>query len=181
MYKKCLMLKLMLIFLASISLVSCKSNKTTKNEMINFKTADINNKEDLVHQTFQNIASEIWRNQKIDLVYLSTLPTAKQVIYKTYLLEMEVNNGGFYQFYSNRGYEIAEQIPYFLGLLGAVNHSEIVKEANNLFIVNKVDDFENNNFKELDYKFYKESENEIIIELQARYILENKNDFVREN
>ena len=101
------------------------------------------------------------------------LPIQKREIYKTYLLEMEVNNCGFSQFYSNRGYELAEDIPQFMEIIGAQKHGEIVKGANNYFITSKIDSLEENLLDKFDERFYLESNMNNMLKLQMNYIKKN--------
>ncbi|HRW75838.1 MAG: DUF4375 domain-containing protein [Lewinellaceae bacterium] len=145
------------------------------------------NGDDLVHTAFQSIAEEIWIDKKIDYDYFSKLPTPKKVIYKTYLLEMEVNNGGFNQFYHNRGIEFAEDIPNYFEMIGAVKYAKIVLRANQMYrnendsITKKQNgtfegfrkSYENNPLNELDNEFSQKLTGENILKLQAKYITEN--------
>ena len=145
------------------------------------------NGDDLVHAAFQSIAEEIWIDKKTDYEYFSKLPTPKKVIYKTYLLEMEVNNGGFNQFYHNRGIEIAEDIPNYLEIIGADNYAKIVSKANQVYkkehhlITKEMNgtfegfskSYENNPLNELDNEFSQKLTGENILELQSKYITEN--------
>lgn len=176
--------KIIIISLFIALTVSCNS-QTEKVEKQNneiTKTGELSNLEgdNLVHAVFQSIAREIWVDKKVDMDYFSKLPIQKRIIYKTYLLEMEVNNGGFSQFYSNRGYELAEDIPQFMELIGATNHGKIVTDANKYFINNKIDSLDENPFNKLDERFYKESNDKKILKLQANYIKKNLRYFDNE-
>lgn len=147
--------------------------------------------DDLVHTVFRSIAEEIWIGNKVDYEYFSKLPIPKKVIYKTYLLEMEVNNGGFNQFYHNRGIEIANDIPNYLEMIGAIKYANIVSRANQMY-KNEYDtitkeqngtlegfskSYENNPLNQLDIEFSEKLTGEHILELQAKYISKNIDEF----
>lgn len=170
--------------------IKCSSQNIDKSNMTTMPTSskyDGLNGDDLVHTVFQSIAEEIWIDKKVDYDYFTKLPIPKKVIYKTYLLEMEVNNGGFNQFYHNRGIAIADDIPFYLVIIGAIKYSKIVSKANELYkneyesISREMNgtlegfskSYENNPLNELDKEFSQNLTNENILELQAKYITEN--------
>jgi len=163
------------------SIMSCKSEslevKESKNEIYEAdKQKDLKG-DHLVHEAFQSIATEIWIDKKIDMKHFSQLSTPKKVIYTTYLLEMEVNNGGFNQFYYNRGYEIFKDIPQYMELIGASNHGQIVQEATTHILSSKREYSEMNLLDQLDNRFYDESKRTNILKLQAAYIQKNLKHF----
>ncbi len=160
------------LFLLSILLIvnfSCKAQNGTKGQ-VPPKEATMTLDKNQVHTVFQNIAKEIWINQKVDLAYLSRLPKPKQVIYATYLLEMDVNNGGFYQFFNKHQLQLSEQLPLFLEILGAHEHKSIMIEANKYYLSPKEGALDLAGLRKLDRKFYKASVNQDILKLQAVYI-----------
>ncbi len=171
------LLEIIILSFFVTSTFSCKSqtDNVDKQNTETMKTDELASLEgdDIVHAVFQSIAKEIWIDKKVDMDYFTKLPIQKRVIYKTYLLEMEVNNGGFSQFYSNRGYELAEDIPKFMEMIGAQNHGEIVKEANNYIIANKIESLDENPLNKLDERFYLESNVNNILKLQTNYIKRN--------
>lgn len=124
-------------------------------------------------------------------MHLARLPKSKQIIYKTYLVEMEIINGGFSQFYYNQGLEIAGDWPTFLGILGANKRGEIVKRANDLYRLSQANviGIEKTNFEELvrhrlnvlDLVFYKEWGKLSIMELRTKHIEDNIEGFRLDN
>ncbi len=55
------------------------------------------------------------------------------VLLSVWMLEVEVNNGGFNQFYWNSAGDVANQVVHSLQKIGAPKTAEIVSDANRLF------------------------------------------------
>jgi hypothetical protein len=60
---------------------------------------------------------------------IRALPPGTQAIYTTYLVDLEVNNGGFNQFFFNRGDEFAGLALAGYELLGAEEYSAVMRAA----------------------------------------------------
>lgn len=114
----------------------------------------------------------------------------KKVIYKTYALEMAVNNGGFFQVLYDKGDEFLLDLPECLKVIGANKHAEIVEKANKIikdnakFIkkegvhIDSFDEkFDSEALNKLDSEFYDQSEIDNILKLQTKYITENFSAF----
>lgn len=65
--------------------------------------------------------------------HISALSEAERVVYVTQWLEMEVNNGGFSQYFFNSAGNFANDLVSSYEKIGAVNTAEICKEALSVF------------------------------------------------
>ena len=65
--------------------------------------------------------------------YLSVLSPQEKVFYITQILEMEVNNGGFDQFFFNSSGDLANEVVRAFLEIGAVKTAEICKKAISIF------------------------------------------------
>ncbi|WP_205942739.1 DMP19 family protein [Pedobacter psychroterrae] len=139
---------------------------------------------------FEHISSRIAGNPDQELASLLALPKPQQVIYITWILEGEVNNGGFNQYYYNSSGQFAKLAPEALKLVGATQHAALTQAANDVYekekerIVKYQDgtsegfskSYENNPLEKFDDQFYKLKEP--LMDLQIAYIRKNKKDFV---
>ena len=69
-----------------------------------------------MHKVFQDISVDVWNGKEKNKDYISTIANPKRVIYKTYSLEMAVNNGGFFQVLYNEGDVFLLDLPKCLRL-----------------------------------------------------------------
>jgi hypothetical protein len=67
---------------------------------------------------------------------------------------MEVNNGGFDQFFLNTEGIYARDTLHFLNLIGEMKFSKLLSEAVNIFESDKTDDEKYDDFNKLDDNFY---------------------------
>jgi hypothetical protein len=63
------------------------------------------------------------------LADVSILPTGFQIVYSTWVLEGEVNNGGFNQFFVNSSGQFADMALLSLKKLGALQHYVLLEKA----------------------------------------------------
>lgn len=167
--------------------ITQNSNQTKKSKMSKYKEL---NGEDLVGEVFVDISQEVWYGKEKNKNYISTMALQKKVIYKTYALEMAVNNGGFFQVLYDKGDEFLLDLPDCLKAIGANKHAEIVEKAIKLIKENEkyinrageyIDSFDEKFATEalnaLDSEFYNQSEIDNILKLQAKFITENFSAF----
>lgn len=64
---------------------------------------------------------------------MSVLSACERAFYITQLLEMEVNNGGFSQFFFNSAGDYANEVPIVFESMGAVKTAEICRDANSIY------------------------------------------------
>ena len=144
----------------------------------------------LVYMIFEHISNRMADHSDQQLASLLALPKAQQVIYITWTLEGEVNNGGFNQFYYNSSGQFAELAPEALKLVGATQYAALTDAANEVYEKNKEritkyqdgtsegfsKSYENNPLDKFDDQFYVMKEP--LMDLQVAYIRKNKKDFV---
>lgn len=125
-----------------------------------------------------------------ELAYILSLPKPQQAIYVIWLLESEVNNGGFNQYYYNSSGQFASLTPNALKLVGATRFAALTQAANETYTkekqrITKYQDgssegfsksYENNPLDKFDDQFYELKEP--LGELQIAFIRNNKGAFV---
>jgi hypothetical protein len=151
--------------------------------------------DDKLEQTiFDNIYEIIGDDYKNELKNVKNLTKGQQAFFSTWILEGEVNNGGFNQFFFNSSGQYAEMAEIGLKTIGADKFSELTSKANKIYIENKerleeFDDGTMENFSEsykdnplndLDTEFYELYKTEKIGDLRIKYIRDNITEFKSE-
>ena len=122
---------------------------------------------------------------------ISKLPKACQDIYSVYLIEAEVNNGGFNQCFYNSSKSFTLMAEEGFESIGAVGFADIMRRANSLYSEIKDEleqyqdgtiegfskSYENNPLNELDEVFYQMYEQEVLDQLCVEYIKMNSEYF----
>ena len=156
------------------------------------KVIDTVNDDKLLEIIFDDVASQIEKTKKPEYQAVRTLGRSRQTIYAIWILEAEVNNGGFNQFYYNTGGQLADILPGALKLVGAHKFSELMERANYIYQrdrdkISKSQDgslegfsksYEGNSLNELDDIFYKLYKDEDLVKLQAAFIRTHKQEFI---
>ena len=123
-------------------------------------------------------------NREVSCGYAS-LSSAERVFYCVWMLEAEVNNGGFEQFFGNTAGDIAEDVPAALRAIGAGHTAVLVEQANAVFgpagppadwdaredLIAEFDDATRERLDELDQAFYEYRDN--LSELLTAYMKAN--------
>ena len=115
---------------------------------------------------------------------LPTLSQERQAIYYIYLLEMEVNNGGFDQFYLNKfvnndGSYMFDRTTEAFNLIGATKFAALVIAANQIFKQNEKEFTEKEAlFKKLDQEYFETYNQENLFNLKIKFIRNNIDAFV---
>jgi hypothetical protein len=151
--------------------------------------------DDKLEQTiFDNIYEIIGDDYKNELKNVKNMTKGQQAFFSTWILEGEVNNGGFNQFFFNSSGQYAEMAEIGLKTIGADKFSELTSKANKIYIENKerleeFDDGTMENFSEsykdnplndLDTEFYELYKTEKIGDLRIKYIRDNITEFKSE-
>jgi hypothetical protein len=68
-------------------------------------------------------------DEESELSILSKMSSGFQAVYSTWILDSEVNNGGFNQFFTNSSGQFAEMALESLKLLGAIEHYSVLQKA----------------------------------------------------
>ncbi|WP_420573928.1 DMP19 family protein [Kordia sp.] len=161
-------------------------------KVLTSKDIDIITDENLEQAIFDNIYENIKENLSNELQNIRKLTKGQQGFWATWILEGEVNNGGFNQFYFNSSGQFAEMAEKGFMMMGAKKHAELTSKANKIYLENKdkltkFDDgtvenfsksYENNPLNALDTEFYELGNEENFSELRIKYIRTHKNEFI---
>lgn len=207
-----------IIIIGLLSLFGCKSDKKldSKSEidqemqdLIDKSFEEFNNRK--IHETltagiidstkdgkllqtiFGNIETNFEEGEQYTLDKISKLTKGQQAIFSIWMLQTEVNNGGFNQFYYNSSGQFWRMAKDGLDLIGAEKIAELVKKANKTYseikdeleskddgtIESFSESYEGNFLNNLDDKFYELEESENLDSLQIVFIRKNKVQFVK--
>lgn len=161
-------------------------NRLTE-EMIDTTTGS-----DLLYLIFDDLYRSLPTNYKKEYKTVLSWNKSRQAIYMIWLLEAEVNNGGFNQFYFNSSGQFYTHLPEALKFVGATKFAELTEQANAVYekehktITQHLDgtiegfskSYENNPLNDFDSLFYELYEKEDLLELQVDYIRNHKEDFI---
>lgn len=148
--------------------------------------------ENLEQVVIDNIQTKMNKRFSNEEEIVRQLSKGQKAIYVTWILEAEVNNGGFNQFYYNSSGQFADLAEEAFVTIGAVKFADLVHQANLIYDLIKDnlmenDDgsiesfsksYEDNPLNELDSKFYKLYSEEPLNEIKVRYIRDNSESFV---
>lgn len=146
----------------------------------------------LVQTVMDNIWEKMDSEMSNELEVFKSLTKEQQAIYVIWLVEAEVNNGGFNQFYYNSSGQFAARMEESFVEIGAIGFAEIAKRANVIHkenyeeITGEMDgsiesfseSYEDNPLNELDTEFYNQYETEKLSELMVKYIRDNNEKFI---
>lgn len=149
--------------------------------------------EDKIEQGIMDYILDMRIGSDYDKEYfiVTQLPKGLIYLYATWLLEGEVNNGGFNQYFFNSSNQFANEAHKGLLVFGAKEHAEILKYAVDIFIDEKemqkkmreegsiesfTDSYKHSKLVKADKKFYNVSEN--LSELRINYIKSHPEEFV---
>lgn len=152
---------------------------------------DSTSDEDLLQVVFDNLSEK----QPVDdeeYEIVMNWNKSRQAIYMIWLLEAEVNNGGYNQFFFNSTGQFYTHLPERLRLVGASRFADLTARANKIFEkenekITKHQDgtlegfsksYEENPLNDLDIEFYALYQKENLYQIQINYIRLNKDDFV---
>lgn len=145
----------------------------------------------LLQTIFDNLSEKIIDYEK-EYETVLTFSKPRQAIYTIWVLEGEVSNGGFNQFYFNSSGQFADLTPEALKLIGANKFSDLVSKANSIYkkenekIVKHQDgtlegfskSYEGNPLNNLDTEFYDLYKTEDLYKLQVNFIRSHKINFI---
>lgn len=152
---------------------------------------DTTSDENLLHVVFDNLSLK--QPKDYTKVYDTVLSwnKSRQAIYMIWLLEAEVNNGGYNQFYANSSGQFYKEMPGALTLVGAMKFADLTRRVNNIYEsendkITKHQDgtlegfsksYEDNPLNKFDDEFYDLYKSENLHQLQIDFIRKNKRDF----
>lgn len=146
---------------------------------------------ELIQTIFDNLEKKFPEDYQKEYETVLSFNKARQTIYVIWLLEAEVNNGGFNQYYENSSGQFAELTPEALRLIGANMFADLMIKANQLYedeneqITKHMDgtiegfskSYEDNPLDAMDTEFYEIEKVENLRELQINFIRKNKGEF----
>jgi hypothetical protein len=161
----------------------------TLTEKLIDNTAD----EDLVNQVLHYLETNVPPDAARDLPAASARNKSRQAIFLVSLVQAEVQNGGFNQFYYNQRHLTIKHLPEAFKIIGAERYAALMKKANDTYqkhykqitksqdgtVDGFIKSYENNPLGELDDIFYDLSDTEDLDKLLVKYIREHKADFIR--
>lgn len=156
------------------------------NEIIHYTSDD-----ELLQMIFDNLTTKLPDNYEKEYETVMTWNKSRQAIYLIWLLEAEVNNGGYNQFYFNSSGQFYKELPAALKLVSANKFADLTERANKIYETENIEitkhqdgtiegfskSYEDNPLNELDDEFYELYQNENLHYIQVNYIRKNKNDF----
>lgn len=203
------------IFVSILSFFGCKEKQSEKSKSDSefdaqisesieaFKNRPIHEKltqeiidstkdEDLVQVIFDNLISKLPEDYTKEYETVNGWNQSRKTIYFIWLLEAEVNNGGFNQFYFNSSGQFYKYIPEALLKINAELFADLTKRANKVYesenerITEKQDgtlegfseSYENNPLNSFDDEFYELYDKEDLMKLQVEYIRKNSKEFI---
>lgn len=142
--------------------------------------------EELVLKVFEYI------NDKVEKGVNESITLSQQFLFAIYLLEAEINNGGFNQFYFNKNPRLAELAIEGFNLFGAPKYAELTKKSLEVYNLIKKDlkdaydgselsfskSYESNPLNELDKKFYELEKEKNLQKILVLYIRNHSNEFL---
>ena len=157
-------------------------------EQIIDNTAD----DDLLQIISDNLASKQPKHHNKEYETVMAWNKARQAIWEIWLLETEVNNGGYNQFYYNSSGQFYKLLPEALKLVGANKFADLTTRANQIFekenpkITQHQDgtlegfskSYDDNPLNKFDDEFYALYKIENLQQIQIEYIRKHKNDFI---
>lgn len=183
---------LVLVFALILCLVGCGKMQGTDNPSTNYAKGDIN-MEHIWHLADKNdfvIAMKEHLDEKTQYGDdMSVLSEAERVFYITQTLEMEVNNGGFYQFFYNSSGDFSNELVSAFTAIGANATATICQKAIAAFgrdipvdreeREEMLDELESDEISEIieecDAAFYDYEDN--LNELNYDFVMKNKEQF----
>lgn len=122
---------------------------------------------------------------------VTSLPDGLVMMYSTWILEAEVNNGGFNQYFYNSSNQFVDEAYEGLKTIGAVKHAELLKKAVDVFMSEVdmqkemrekgtieafSDSYKETKLNELDKLFYNLDED--LSNIRVKYIRNNIQKFI---
>lgn len=147
--------------------------------------------DDLLQVVFDNLSEKLPADYEKEYTTVLGWNKSRQAIYMIWLLEGEVNNGGYNQFYFNSSGQFYKHLPDALRRINAIKTADLTVAANNTYEkqndkITKHQDgtlegfsrsYEDNPLNDFDEQFYALSKIENLQKLQVEFIRKHKFDF----
>jgi len=169
---------LLLIIVLAVCMLFLQSCEKNDNKIE--KIWEIEEKSEFLTEMYLYLAEKCEYGEKME-----ALNDKQRVVYITQALEMEVNNGGFSQFFLNFDGAFADELASSFEEIGALKTAEICMRAASIFgeeIPADGDDEEKEEklselLNECDFDFYEYEDD--LEELNFRFIINNKESFLK--
>ena len=173
-----------------------KSVEEFKNRPIHKKLTeeiiDTTSDDNLLQVVFDNLSERLPTDYKKEYETVISWNKSRQAIYMIWLLESEVNNGGYNQFYYNSSGQFYKFLPEALRLVGSKKFADLTEKANITFekenekitkhqdgtIEGFSESYEDNPLNDFDTKFYELYKTENLLQIQVDYIRKHKTEFI---
>ncbi len=166
-------------------------NNRTIYDKLTDEIIDQTSDDNLLQTVFDNIETNFEDGELYSVEKIKKLSAGKQAIFSIWMLQAEVNNGGFNQFYYNSSGQFSEMALTGLKLIKAEKFADLLDRANKTYskiaddlkekddgtIESFSESYENNPLNKLDDEFYELDETERLDSIQIKYIRENKSQF----
>lgn len=188
-------LRIILLTLFVLNLLGCsiQEKNLTQDDGL---TADIikNTKDENLEQVIiDHIHTKMNEDFSNEEDVVRNLSRGQRAVYVTWIVEAEVNNGGFNQFYYNSSGQLADLMVDAFKTIGAPQFADLAGQAHTVYNGIKEDlkkyndgtvesfskSYEGNPLNDFDDKFYKLYESEPLSQVKIKYIRDNVNEFVR--
>lgn len=148
--------------------------------------------QDLLQVVFDNLSTKQPTDYKKEYETVMRWNKSRQAIYMIWLLEAEVNNGGYNQFYFNSSGKFYKHLPEALKFVGANKFADLTKQANDTFLRENAkitqhqdgtlagfsESYDDNPLNEFDNQFYDLYKTEDLQQIQVNFIRKNKTEFI---
>ncbi len=153
---------------------------------------DSTSDENLLQVVFDNLSEKQPTDYEKEYETVMSWNKSRQAIYMIWVLEAEVNNGGYNQFYFNSSGQFYKHLPEALKLVGATKFADLTEKANKTFEsenekITKHQDgtlegfsksYDENPLNDFDTEFYELYKTENLQQIQVDYIRKNKKEFI---
>ncbi|MBJ7427977.1 MAG: DUF4375 domain-containing protein [Bacteroidia bacterium] len=153
---------------------------------------DTTSDDNLLFSVFENLSAKLLTDYEKEFETVITWNKSRQAIYMIWLLEAEVNNGGYNQFYFNSSGQFYKQLPDALKFVGANKFAELTTRANSIYekenakitkhqdgtIEGFSESYDNNPLNKFDDEFYELYNKEDLQKIQVDFIRKHKTEFI---
>lgn len=153
---------------------------------------DTTSEDNLLQVVFDNLSQRQPIDYEKEYETVMSWNKSRQAIYMIWLLEGEVNNGGYNQFYFNSSGQFYKHLPDALKLVGANKFADLTKRANDIFekenpkITQHQDgtlegfskSYDDNPLNKFDDEFYGLYKTENLQQIQLDFIRKHKKEFI---
>lgn len=166
--------------------------KPAKVYVVTEQIIDNSSDENLEQIIYEDIFRFLSANSDTEFANIEKLSAGQQMYWSTWIVEREVNNGGFNQFYFNNSIELGEIAYKGFKTLNAHKFADLMFDANKVFKENKKEleafyngtaesfskSYEKNPLGKFDDMFYDLNNTLHLRQLRVKYIREHKNEFI---